>query len=292
MNHNDLNNDSDPKQISRLAINFPIPAKPELLHSISGEVEKPSCDFARVAELISRDVAISGAVLKLVNSAYFGLANRVESIQQAINFIGLNMTINLVRGFLLNRVYEKNGIIFPRFWESAEITSLVSKVLAEMLLGINPDKSYLTGLFHDTGIPLISNQYSDYKDCLSLAEQSENGLFTDIEDELYNINHAIVGGLISQEWGLPEDVSEVITNHHNIDYLLANLTEQQNEKTRLFITLKLAGLALDLYRANQPSFEWIRFKGPVLNQLNIEEQEVIMILCDILENLEFTRSNQ
>ncbi len=289
MTHNDLNKVSDQKEISRLAINFPIPAKPELLHLISNEVEKPNCDFSLVAELISRDVAISAAVLKLVNSAYFGLANRVDSIQQAINLIGLNMTINLVRGFLLNRVYEKNGIIFPRFWESAEVTSQVSKVLAETLLGINPDKSYLTGLFHDAGIPLISSQYSDYKNTFSLAEQSESELLTDIEDEHYNINHAIVGGLICQEWGLPEEVSEVITNHHKVDHLLANLAEPQDEKTRLFVTLKLAGLALDLYRTDQPSFEWIRFKGPVLNHVNMEEQEVVMMLRNILENLEFTR---
>ena len=219
MSSDDLNNSINSK-ISDLAINFPIPAKPELLQLISDELDKPACNFAVIANLISRDVAISAAVLKLVNSAYFGLASKVDSIQQAINFIGLNLTVNLVRGFLLNRVYEQSGISFPRFWDTAERISQINRAIAVKILRINADKSYLIGLFHDTGIPLISSHYADYRKTLNQANLRQEGLFTDLEDEHYNINHATVGGLICQEWGLPDDVAEIIEHHHDVDYMI------------------------------------------------------------------------
>jgi len=84
------------EQISRVLQGISVPPQPQIMVDLQMEQVMPVPDLKAISRLISQDPGLSGALLKIVNSPYFGLANRIASIQQAVNLLGCNSVINLI----------------------------------------------------------------------------------------------------------------------------------------------------------------------------------------------------
>src|SRR3546814_128317 len=84
------------EQIRRVLQGISVPPQPQIMVDLQMEQVMPVPDLKAIARLISQDPGLSGALLKLVNSPHFGLANRIASIQQAVNLLGCNSVINLI----------------------------------------------------------------------------------------------------------------------------------------------------------------------------------------------------
>ena len=84
------------EQIRSVLQGINVPAQPQIMVDLQMEQMAPEPDLRAIARLISQDPGLSGALLKTVNSPFYGLANRVASIQQAVNLLGCNTVINLI----------------------------------------------------------------------------------------------------------------------------------------------------------------------------------------------------
>jgi HD-like signal output (HDOD) protein len=91
-------------QLATLLKGISIPPQPQVLVDLQLEQLDPHCSIASLAQIISQDVGLAGAVLKTVNSPFFGLTNQISSVQQAVNLLGINSVISLVNAHSIRGV--------------------------------------------------------------------------------------------------------------------------------------------------------------------------------------------
>ena len=114
--------DSAPQEpdLDRIAREVGIPPCPAILGRFSAEMQQPEPDMRKLAELIAADIALSAALLKLVNSPFYGLRTKATNVHQALSIIGLRAGANLVTGLILRQAFPagKNALM-QRFWDNS-----------------------------------------------------------------------------------------------------------------------------------------------------------------------------
>jgi HD-like signal output (HDOD) protein len=208
-------------EAEKIIASVSIPPRPAIVNSVMEERSKSEPDLRRIAHLVSTDVGLAAAVLKTVNSPFFGLRRQVTSIDHSVSMLGMKNVGALVMSLSLRNAVPTQGL--DRFWDEAARTALVSAYLAQTL-GCSPkEDAHLFGLFHDAGIPLMMRRFPNYRDVLKLANAEPVRSFTDVEDEALGTNHAVVGALLAKGWQLPEHIRLAIGQHHDLDIFTAHL---------------------------------------------------------------------
>lgn len=193
--------------------NIPIPPCPGVIISLMEEIRQPEVDFNKIAKLIGGDVGLAASMLKMANSPFFALKNKVNSVQLAISVLGLKNIAQIIRGVALRQSVGQ-GISMDRFWDRSNFTAVVASRIAAGIPGFSREDAYTFGLFHDCGIPVLMQKFPDYKQRLSEANRAAD-LAIVIEEQHYSTNHAIVGSMLARNWLLPENVSKAILVHHD-----------------------------------------------------------------------------
>ena len=176
-------------------------------------------DLNKVIEL---DPVLTGRLLKLINSAYYGLGTHVTSLIKAITMLGINTVKNLALSTAILGTLPKNKIInglnMEGYWRHCLCVGVTSKMLAEKQ-GVDRKfhQEYFTaGLLHDIGkIPLNAVLPEDYMNTVASADREHKQLFN-LENDMLGINHCDAGIMIANSWKLDSPVSDVIIKHHNM----------------------------------------------------------------------------
>ena len=147
-------------QIRRVLQGISVPPQPQIMVDLQMEQVMPVPDLKAIARLISQDPGLSGALLKIVNSPYFGLTNRIASIQQAVNLLGCDSVINLINAqSIKGEMSDETIVTLNRFWDSAQDVAMACLTTAKRIGYRAPDEAYALGLFHNCGIPLMLKRF-------------------------------------------------------------------------------------------------------------------------------------
>ena len=120
----------------------------------------PDPDLEVIARLISQDPGLSGALLKIVNSPYYGLSNKIASIQRAVNLLGSRSIINLINAqSIKGEMCDDTIVTLNRFWDTAQDVAMTCLTLAKRTGSQAVDEAYALGLFHDCGVPLMLKRF-------------------------------------------------------------------------------------------------------------------------------------
>lgn len=264
---------------------YKLPPCPNVLVEIQQLASSGSANAGDYAHSISKDVALTGMVLKTINSPLFGLKRKVLSIENAIVLLGIERVEKLVTYTELRRTTSgKASISLEKFWDNAmEISSLM--VMLSGYLNSNKqtkqDDYFSVGLFRDCGIPLLAMRFDDYRETLMEANNSPESVFTDIEEEKYQTNHAVLGYLLAKSWYLPDEICELILRHHDLDLLSsADVSESQKD---LHATSKIAADVHSHMRYSIESSEWYLEKEMVLERFYLSELDYQELQQDIIE---------
>ena len=136
-----------------------IPPRPVVLEEINRETKKDDPDLRKIAQIISKDIALTAGMLKTANSPFFGLRTKVETVQQAVITLGLNNVIGIVTGLALKNAIEVKDPTLEGFWNSAENLANISAYLTRLVSSVPKDLAYMYGLFHDSGIPFMLQKF-------------------------------------------------------------------------------------------------------------------------------------
>lgn len=110
-----------PEQIQQVLQGISVPPQPQIMVDLQMEQFMPNPDLKSIAKLISQDPGLSGALLKIVNSPYFGLANKVSSIQRAVNLLGSRSVINMINALSIKgEMSDETIVTLNRFWDTAQ----------------------------------------------------------------------------------------------------------------------------------------------------------------------------
>ncbi len=266
------------EQIRSVLQGISVPPQPQIMVDLQMEQVMPDPDLRAIARLISQDPGLSGALLKTVNSPFFGLANRIASIQQAVNLLGCRSVINLINAQSIRGELTDAAIVtLNRFWDSAQDVASTCLALAKRIGLPAPDEAYTLGLFHNCGIPLMLTRFPGYMAVLEEAYASvgPETRITDIENRVLNTNHAVVGYFVARSWKLPQHLCEAIANHHNAMALFRDEWSDPQIKTLLAI-LKMAEHICACHRVlgEQPQdHEWDAVAQLVLEYVGLSEYD-------------------
>ena len=196
-----------------LLSNIKIPPQPEIVRALIAERARDEPDLQRIVQLISHDVGLAAAVLKAINSPYYGMRGRITSVQHAVALLGLKNVGSLVMGLALRTNVKVEGI--ERYWESASRSAELAGMIARKR-ALAVEDAHLYTLFHDSGIPVLLQYSPGYRQTMQEMSASDWMDITAMEDQRHQTNHAVVGGLLARNWGLPDHISTAISLHHDI----------------------------------------------------------------------------
>lgn len=256
-----------------------VPPQPQIMVDLQMEQVMPNPDLRAIAKLISQDPGLSGALLKLVNSPFFGLANRIASIQQAVNLLGCNTVINLINAQSIRGELTDEAIVnLNRFWDTAQDVAMTCLTLAKRIGYRSPDEAYTLGLFHNCGIPLMLKRFPHYMEVLeqAYANADEHHRVVDTENDQFNTNHAVVGYYTAKSWNLPLHLCEVIASHHNALAIFTEDSGRDAQLKTLLAILKMAENICETYRilGNQhEDREWQSIEQLVLEYVGLSEYD-------------------
>ncbi|WP_397454073.1 HDOD domain-containing protein [Pseudomonas sp. NA-150] len=220
-----------------------MPPQPQIMVDLQMEQYMPDPDLGAIARLIAQDPGLSGALLKLVNSPYYGLTNKIASIQRAVNLLGSRSIINLINAqSIKSEMTDETIVTLNRFWDSAQDVAMTCLTLAKRTGSQAVDEAYALGLFHDCGIPLMLKRFPNYMGVLeqAYANAGPTSRVVDTENREFNTNHAVVGYFTAKSWRLPEHVSNAIANHHNALVIFQDESGRNSQLKNLLAILKMA----------------------------------------------------
>jgi len=175
-------------------------------------------EFEKVIKL---DPILVLRLIRLINSPYYGLLQKVESISRIIVLIGTKNLRNMVVTAALKEIFKENSSskqIFsrPHLWLHCAAVSICSQMISERIFGIKGDNAFLCGILHDIGM-IVEDQIAPEL-FLQVCDAYEPGSksFAKYEKEIIGTNHCEVGYLLAREWKLPAEVQKGIRRHHNI----------------------------------------------------------------------------
>lgn len=196
-----------------------IPSLPSLYFQL--EVELQSCDSSieKAAAIVSKDVGMTAKILKLVNSAFFGIQQTVTDPVQAVRYLGLETLKTLVLTFKVFQQLNQNesvGFNMDRFWHHSLSTGeQARKIAKEGKAATHVIEAALAGgLLHDVGMLLLLTSFPErYQETLKLLVNPECTLM-EAEQETFGATHAEVGAYLLGLWGIPNLIIEAVAFHH------------------------------------------------------------------------------
>ena len=196
-----------------------LPSIPSLYSEIVEKMNDPDAALEDVGVIIAKDPGMTAKILKLVNSAFFGLRREVSNPTDAAAFLGLDTIKSLVLSLNAFSQYESvktDGFSLAALWNHSLATAAAAKRIAQLEKSAAKivDHAFAAGLLHDVGKTVLAFNFPDqYGKTIQLA-QSQGVDLLKAEQETFGANHADVGGYLLGLWGLPVSVVDAIALHH------------------------------------------------------------------------------
>jgi HD-like signal output (HDOD) protein len=196
---------------------------PEVTLKIIQLVEDPGSTAQDLHKVIAYDPALCSRLLKVVNSAFYGLPGQIGSINRAIVLLGLNAVKNIAIAASLAKLF-RGGELSPNFsakdlWRQSIAVAAGSKMIAdELKLGL-PDEAFLAGLIHDIGI-IVEMQYDRHKlidvvDQVNVVDGKPTNPMIEIEQRIFGADHQAFGAGLCEKWRFPKSFNYVTSAHHD-----------------------------------------------------------------------------
>lgn len=203
-----------------LKSNLTIPTMPAIVQKISALIRDPKTGTREIGSLVAEDAPLAAKVLRIANSAYYGLAHECLSTEHASTILGLNVLKNIVTQVSVITQFEnlekETGFDVSKIWRRSSLTAQIAERMAPLCKKVrvlSPDEFYVCGLLHKVGqVVMLDSIGKPYAQLLQVA--SHNPSCTQLlETKKLGFNHQEVGALVAKRWDLPEAVVDAIQFH-------------------------------------------------------------------------------
>jgi HD-like signal output (HDOD) protein len=189
-----------------------IPAKPDTLVRLSLLMADEDINLTAIAELVERDMALAASVMKAVNSSLYGLKGRVQSVQQAVTYLGTREIAGITFEMGLRAAFPPAPELEP-IWQRASQRGFVMGRLAQAL-GLDAWAAHSAGLFEECGKAVLFRHAPNHYRSMLRAVESDHDL-CELERAGFGVSHDALGAALCESWGLgPQAVASV---RHHVD---------------------------------------------------------------------------
>lgn len=199
-----------------------ISSLPEITTRIVEVVEDPKSTAQDMHDIVKNDPALAAKILKVVNSAFYGLPAQISSLDRAIVMLGLSAVKNIALAASLSRMFRP-GEISDRFsardlWEHCVAVGVCARMLASTG-GANGEEAFVAGLVHDMGLLVEYQLFPDKLRTVIEACEKEPRDFCEVEREVIGADHQMFGEALATKWKFPNALRYSISYHHNPERL-------------------------------------------------------------------------
>jgi len=204
-----------------------LPFEPSLLPELfAATSENYTKNIDGISKLVERSSGLASRILRLANSAYYGMQTEVSSISHAIRLLGLNEVRNIILQLggasIASKIPLPKGFPFHTLWEHQLFTANIARGVATAIpladKSISPDDLYAAGLLHDMGKTMLAAYCPEDWLAINDLATCENIPFDQAETSYWGIDHAVVGARLLTFWGIPDRLTELINWHHQPHY--------------------------------------------------------------------------
>ncbi|HNT36263.1 MAG TPA: HDOD domain-containing protein, partial [bacterium] len=181
-----------------------MPPLPDVLTKVMQMTKDPDVSASQMNKVISMDQALTANILKLCNSAYYGLPRVISSVTQAVMYLGFQTVRNLVMTCTMQDVYagQMQGYGYPEggLWKHSVSVAIASQILCKKIRpGLN-DTAFTAGLLHDLGKTILNKHVGGRFQEVAAVMQQKNAMMHEAEAEVFGFDHAIIGAKIADQW--------------------------------------------------------------------------------------------
>jgi len=243
---------------------------PDVYYRLESLIESPDSSISDFSRVLSSDPDLCARLLSLANSAFYSFPASIESVDKAIQIIGVRQIRELVLATSIINVFNKMplGMVNMRlFWEHSVAVGVMAKSIGQYCNISQPERFYVAGLLHDIGSLVFYLKLPGLmQDLLLQRETCEASLYS-LELENLGYSHAEVGGRLLEKWRVPQSIFEPVTFHHN--------PEQSYEFTQVTAAVHVADVWVNKHQLGSSGE---RFALPIdpfaLKQLKLQSYEL------------------
>jgi len=259
-----------------------LPPLPTSAMRVIALTKNPATSARELENVIGQDPALAAGMLRQANSAYYGYARRISSLQEAIVVLGFQATQGLamasaVAPFLKTQLVgyeiEQDGL-----WKHSMLTAMAAKNLCKKLKLPYGDVAFTAGLLHDIGKLVISIYVQEVGAYLLEKVTVAKLSYVELEEKIIGFNHATVGGFMAKGWNFPEDLVESISCHHAP-------SSAQNHAELASVIHVANGLASLLGIGGGVDSFLNPIQQEALDRLSLKESDLELIMADLGEFL-------
>jgi len=259
-----------------------LPALPEVVGKVQGLIQDSNVDLNKVADVIGEDPGILAQVLKVVNSAYYGLPAEINKVRMAVAFLGLNEVYRIILSLaVVNNLAVKQKKELDRFWFHSFFSATCAKHLAkkfEPLLSY--EELWPAAMLHDIGKLVYLKFYPDHYAALTDYCREQGCMFSDAITHFSYPSSAYLGALLCDHWRLPAQVKKAC-EFHTLRDLLASRESRPPKPFQHIICL--ANLVALLSSDNLSNDNKERIAEAVQTDLGLDEEGFLTLMGDIYE---------
>lgn len=244
------------------------PTLPTIYTALSEVMANPNSTFTDAADIISRDQASVTKILKTANSSFFGFPGKIDTVSQAIFYIGFDEVKNMIISSAILDLFKNSSKLIQNFnpvdlWKHSIAVGVISRVIGKIIGIDNIENCFISGIIHDIGKLLFMRYLEpEYAKTLNFAIENKINI-RDAEAEVLGITHTIAGELIAEKWKLPNSIKQTVRYHYSgiIDGKVDKLSAIVHVANTIARMLELGSSGDDI--VSEPNFEiWDVLKIP------------------------------
>ncbi len=199
-----------------------LPTLPEVASRLMRVINDPITTAVDVASLISRDPSLTAKVLRLANSAFYGIPRTVTTVHNAVVILGLKVINTMVFSISVVKMFpdegKDTGFSRREFWAHSLACAVLARALATRMRRIalfDPEECFCAGLIHDIGRVVLDQFFHEEFIAAHQLARKENISLGEAEKKIFGFDHADVGDWLTARWELPQEIRLPIVHHHH-----------------------------------------------------------------------------
>jgi len=193
-----------------------LPPFPAVATRIMALAASEDTDLNELGKVVKTDPSFSAELLRVANSALFGVRREVTSVAHAISIVGTDRVKSMATLVAVNRMIRASVRIqaLRKVWMHSLVTAAIAEEAARVA-GMDRENAYTAGLLHNLGTLGMMSAYPDeYSRMLEVSDDYGFDLLQ-TERDLFEIDHCAAGAYLAQDWDFPEELAAVIATHHD-----------------------------------------------------------------------------
>lgn len=192
---------------------------PQVAQKVIAIAQDPQSSMSELSEIVTYDQILTANLLRLCNSSLFALPRAVESVHQAIVFLGLDQVVDMVLvsggGSSFKAKQEGYGLAEGDLWRYSVSSALISREISEKKTGVDPHIIFTAALVKDIGKVVLNRYVADSYEKINFLVSKHGFSFREAEKAVIGIDHAELGGMVAEKWNFSKKMVEIIRCHHS-----------------------------------------------------------------------------